>query len=88
MNFFAGSEPKFQTKIKDFLNPSNLSQSLSNLNLTTNTSNEKELDIEKPTNVRHHYRAFYNKATGKIEGLPPEMTHLLKEAERENIKGI
>lgn len=78
MNFFQGFDPpKFQNKFKQLVNP--LTRSLNNLNQPQ--PQEQELNIETPTNVRHQFRAFFNKATGKIEGLPPEMKELLKEAE-------
>lgn len=83
MNFFPGLEPKFQTKFKEFVNSSkSFSRSLTNLSqATTPTPQEREMIIETPTNVQHQYRAFFNKATGKIEGLPPHMKELLKEGE-------
>lgn len=83
MSLFLGFDtPNFQYKFKELVNSSKtLSRSLTNISLATYQSEEKELHIETPTNVCHQYKAFFNKATGKIEGLPPHIKAQLKEAD-------
>lgn len=83
MSFLSGFETlKFQTKFKELVhNSKSLSRSLTNISLSTSPPQARELHIETPTNVRHQYKAFFNKKTGKIEGLPPHIKALLMQAE-------